>query len=205
MTQQDVYLLALCEPYEEPGHPVPFNAVVVHAKTLLHPAVPQPDGGLIYRCLTEFPARESGPIVPLSTLTHELDGGRLWDEIGDWEQVVESLVAVARGRACDAMPIGLPSETVGILAHGPAITFTFYYADGVERESGPADRQQELDALNGYLDAYIAQGAFWPGDNLVAPPVEPRVLPYQPWTPSEGPDAPGKKRWGWASFLRPRK
>jgi hypothetical protein len=45
------------EPYESPDHPVPINATIVHALTLLHPAVPQPDGGRMYRCLTEFPGR----------------------------------------------------------------------------------------------------------------------------------------------------
>ena len=77
MTVQDVYLLALHEPYQSPQHPAPINATIVHALTLLHPAVPQPDGDWMYRCLTEFPGRTPGGVVPLSTLTFELDGGRL--------------------------------------------------------------------------------------------------------------------------------
>lgn len=54
---EDVYLLMLHEPYASSEHPVPINATIVHALTLLHPAVPQPDGGRMYRCLTEFPSR----------------------------------------------------------------------------------------------------------------------------------------------------
>jgi hypothetical protein len=36
---QDVHLPTLHEPYEAPEHPVPINATIVHALTLLHPAV----------------------------------------------------------------------------------------------------------------------------------------------------------------------
>jgi hypothetical protein len=42
----DVYFLALHEPYSAREHPVPINATIVHALTLLHPSLPQPDGGL---------------------------------------------------------------------------------------------------------------------------------------------------------------
>ena len=57
MTHPDVCLVAGHEPYTDPRCPVPINATIVHAATLLHPQVPQPDGGMIYRCLTEFPDR----------------------------------------------------------------------------------------------------------------------------------------------------
>ena len=77
MSVEDVYLLMQHEPYASSEHPVPIDATIVHALTLLHPAVPQPDGGRMYRCLTEFPSRTPGCLVPLSTLTFELDGGLL--------------------------------------------------------------------------------------------------------------------------------
>src|SRR5260370_40912427 len=88
MSVEDVFLLMLHEPYASSEHPVPINATIVHALTLLHPAVPQPDGSRMYRCLTEFPSRTPGCLVPLSTLTFELDGGLLWPEIADWKRVV---------------------------------------------------------------------------------------------------------------------
>lgn len=99
----------LHEPYASSEHLVPINATIVHALTLLHPAVPQPDGGRMYRCLTEFPSRSPGCLVPLSTLTFELHGGLLWPDIADWKRVVDAVVHLARDRACDAMPLGLPS------------------------------------------------------------------------------------------------
>jgi hypothetical protein len=102
MSVEDVYLLMLHEPYASSEHPVPINATIVHALTLLHPAVPQPDGSRMYRCLTEFPSRTPGCLVPLSTLTFELDGGLLWPEIADWKCVVDAVVRLARDKACDA-------------------------------------------------------------------------------------------------------
>ena len=181
MTQPDVYLLAAHEPYTGPRHPVPINATIVHAATLRHPHVPQPDGGLIYRCLTEFPDRRPHQIVPISTLTYELDGGRLWPQIADWAAVVDALVPLARGRACDAIALGLPQVQAFLLAQGPNTDSTLHYTDGTTAQRGPADRQRVLDDLTGHLHRVLAEGLFWPGDHLVPPPRHPAVLPYQPY------------------------
>lgn len=183
MTVQDVYLLALHEPYQAPQHPVPINATIVFAMTLLHPAVPQPDGGRMYRCLTEFPGRTPGGVVPLSTLTFELDGGRLWPLVADWERVVDAVVHIARNQGCDAMPMGLPQLTAVLLAGGPDTVHELHHPDGSRSQAGPAERRQHLDELTGHVQRFIAEGPFWPGDDLVAPPREPRVLPYKPYKP----------------------
>jgi hypothetical protein len=118
MTGPDVYLLTAFEPYTDPRSPVPINAMIVHAATLLHREVPQPDGGMIYRCLTERP-RQPNEIVPVSTLTFELDGGRLWPEVGDWQAVTAAVVRLARAGCCDAMPLGLSELTAHLLSMGP--------------------------------------------------------------------------------------
>ena len=60
----DVYFLTVHEPYQIPGAPAPVNGVIVHALTFLHPGLPQPDASQIYRCLTEFPGRTPGCLVP---------------------------------------------------------------------------------------------------------------------------------------------
>ncbi|SDI48629.1 hypothetical protein SAMN05421505_15815 [Sinosporangium album] len=176
MVVSDVYFLALHEPYRSAQHPVPINAVIVHARTLLHPALPQPDGSLMYRCLTEFPDRCPGCVVPLSTLTFELDGGRNWSEIGDWEQVVEHTVRLARTGRCDAMPLGLPDVTAALLANGPTTAVRF----GGRAPVDPAERQRHLDDLAALVKQAARQGAFWPGDDLVPVPALPEALPYQP-------------------------
>lgn len=179
---EDVYFLALHEPYPSTQHPVPINATIVHARTLLHPAIPQPDGGLIYRCLTEFPGRTPGCVVPLSTLTFELAGGRLWAEIGDWERVVDALVHIAGSGGCDAMPLGLPEVPARLLAQGPNTELVLHHPGGQTSLKGPADRQRELHTLAGHVRRFAAQGPFWPGDQLLTPPRQPAVLPYRPQT-----------------------
>jgi hypothetical protein len=178
---QDVYLLALHEPYRSPEHPVEINATIVHASTLLHPTVPQPDGGRMYRCLTEFPDRTPGCLVPLSTLTFELAGGQLWPQVADWEQVVDAVVDLARQRRCDAMPLGLPQVTALLVGSGPTTVHTLHHPDGSRSQVGPAEREYELADLTGHVHRVAAEAPFWLGDNLVAPPREPRTMPYQPY------------------------
>jgi hypothetical protein len=181
VTVQDVYLLALHEAYQSRQHPVPINTTVVHALTLLHPAVSQPDGGRMYRCLTEFPGRTPGEVVPLSTLTFELDGGQLWPLVADWERVVDVVVHIVRHQGCDAMPMGLPQLTAVLVGGGPTTVHELYRQEGSRSQAGPVERQQHLDELPGHVRRFAAEGPFWPGDNLVAPPREPRVVPYKPY------------------------
>ena len=51
--------------------------MITHARSFLHPDLSQPDGGRVYRSLTEAPGRVPGCLVPLSELDYELCGGRL--------------------------------------------------------------------------------------------------------------------------------
>ncbi|WP_197288352.1 hypothetical protein [Nocardia sp. NRRL S-836] len=182
MAVRDVYLLALHEPYESPQHAVPINATIVHAMTLLHPAVPQPDGGRMYRCLTESPARADGDVVPLSTLTFELDGGRMWPQVADWEGVVDAVVHLARKRGCDAMSMGLPQLTALLLSSGPNTVHQLQQADGSRFQAGPVDRLDRLGEMTRHVQRFLEEGPFWPGDNLVAPPIQPNVMPYKPFS-----------------------
>lgn len=187
---EDVYLLALHEPYESPQHPVAINATIVHAMTLLHQMVPQPDGGRMYRCLTEFPGRTSGDVVPLSTLTFELDGGRLWSQVADWERVVDAVVRLSRINGCDAMPLGLSSLAAALLGGGPNTVLELRDLDGSRSQAGPAERREQVDEMRGHVQRFAAEGPFWPGDDLVVPPREPRALPYRPYaTPDRAPQA----------------
>lgn len=174
----DVYFLALHEPYTDQQHPVPINATIVHAATLLHPALPQPDAGRIYRCLTEFPGRVAGSLVPLSTLTFELAGGALWPRIGDWEAVVDRLVGLTRAQGCDALRLGVPEVAAVLLSGGPNTRQVLQQAGGGQVILGASDRQLQLEELSGHVRAFVAQGPFWPGDGLVAPPHDPPVLPH---------------------------
>lgn len=180
MTIQDVYLLTVHDPYEAPEHPAPINGTIVHARTLLHPGVPQPDGGRMYRCLTECPVRTDGAIVPLSTLTFELDGGQLWPDIADWEAVSDAVVRLSRGRHCDAMPLGLTQRMVVALANGPATVMDVYVPGRGKSVLTPRDREQYLETLSGHLRNFVATGPFWPGNDLVEPPADPKTIPFKP-------------------------
>jgi hypothetical protein len=178
---EDAYLLMLHEPYASSEHPMPINATIVHALTLLHTAVPQPDGGRMYRCLTEFPSRTPGCLVPLSTMTFELNGGLLWPGIAEWKCVVDAVVRLTRDKACDAMPLGLPSVAVASLASGPYAEVNVYRPDGSRSTISTRERQQYIDELAGYIAKFVASGPFWPGDNLTDPSTDPMVMPYQPY------------------------
>ncbi len=81
----DVYLLFAHEPYYPGPGTQEINTTVVAAGSLRHPQVRQPDGVRIHDLLIQ--GRQPGEIIPLATLTHELNGGADWPKIGDWEGV----------------------------------------------------------------------------------------------------------------------
>lgn len=183
----DVYLLDICDEYTDPQLPRPVNAVVVHARTLLHRDVPQPDGGMMYRCLTEFPGRTPGCVVPVSTLTFELGNGTLWHQVADWDAVTCAVVCLARARRCDALSMDMPFPQRASLANGPYTVNYMYGPRGEEPPLGPADRRRFLAEVTARVRAAAASEPFRPGEHLVDPPSRPSVLPYRP-SPPAGPD-----------------
>ena len=42
---KNVYFLTVHSPYQEPDAPGPVNGLITHARTLLHPDLPQPGAG----------------------------------------------------------------------------------------------------------------------------------------------------------------
>ncbi|WP_234337129.1 hypothetical protein [Streptomyces xylophagus] len=164
----DVYLLFAHEPY----HPGPatreINTTVVAAGSLLHPQVLQPDGARIHRLLVH--GRQPGGIVPLSALTHELDGGAGWPAVGDWERVTTDLVQLAHSGGCDALSLGLPEITRALLCTGPHSHVRAYDAAADEFiDYGPAARAAALADVGTLLAGLVAERDLWPGDGLLAP------------------------------------
>jgi hypothetical protein len=139
----------------------------------LHPDLPQPDAGRIYRCLTEFPGRSPGCLVPLSTLHYELDNGRLWCQVADWRTVVSALIALTRmpGR-CESMPLVLDSVEAALLSTGPFAP--------VPPGLGIPERSHLVDMLASKLPEATGEPPLRPGDNLIEPPKRPATMPYQP-------------------------
>jgi len=177
---KDVYFLTVHEPYEMPGAPAPVNGLIVHARTFLHPGLPQPDAGRIYRCLTEFPGRTPGCLVPLSMLNYELDDGRLWPQVADWRTVVRALIRLTRmPGCCESMPLALAPVDAALIATGPyapvpPVDVGFMSAFGIP------DRSELLKLLAGRLPEAAGAPPLWPGDNLVSPPEDPATMPYLP-------------------------
>ncbi|MGW7134483.1 hypothetical protein ACWGIA_39945 [Streptomyces bobili] len=138
----EVYLLFAHEAYY-PATAREINTSLVAAASLLHPRVQQPDGARIYECLTR--GRQPGEIVPLATLTHELDGGRLWPEVGDWAVVTADLLQLIQDRECNALGLGLPHIARALVCSGPHCEVRVYDpAAGQHRVYGPAERIEVL-------------------------------------------------------------
>ncbi|MFF3617269.1 hypothetical protein [Streptomyces sp. NPDC002580] len=139
---RQVYLLFAHEAYH-PATAHEFNTSLVAAASLLHPRVRQPDGARIHDHLIR--GRRQGEIVPLSTLTHELDGGARWPEVGDWEKVTADLLHLIQDRACDALSLGLSHLARALVCSGPHSRVRAYDpAAGRYRTWGPADRIEVL-------------------------------------------------------------
>jgi hypothetical protein len=91
----DCYLGLLLPP--PPAGEVEAGTVLVVAPAaLLHPAVPQPDGSLVYELLTGHPEREPGELVFVADLTGELRTWPqdTWAKVGvDPDQVAQAVIS----------------------------------------------------------------------------------------------------------------
>ncbi|RRR76721.1 hypothetical protein EHS43_30040 [Streptomyces sp. RP5T] len=163
----EVYLLFAHEPYYPDAGTQEINTTVVTAASLLHPHVLQPDGARIHDRLTQ--GRTPGEIIPLSTLTHELDGGAGWPWVGDWETVTTDLVQLVRQGECDALSLGLPEIARALLQAGPDTHVCAFGGAGQDITYGPQERAAVLAKIAVFLTALVAERAFWPGDGLLPP------------------------------------
>ncbi|MFE5847189.1 hypothetical protein ACFQ7N_36775 [Streptomyces niveus] len=114
---ENPYLLFAHEPYYPDQDWREVNTTIVPAVALLHPGVRQPDGRRIHALLLQ--GRRPGEVVPLATLTHELDGGASWPLVGDWEQVIGDLLHLVRQSTGEALSLRLPEVDRALLCSGP--------------------------------------------------------------------------------------
>jgi hypothetical protein len=164
----DVYLLFAHEPYYPGPGSQEINTTVVAADSLLHPQVRQPDGARIHDLLTQ--GRQPGEIIPLATLTHELNGGADWPSVGDWESVTTDLLQLVRDGDCDALSLGLPEIARALVCTGPHSHVRAYdaAADDVV-VYGSEERAAVLDEVGMFLTGIATEQPFWPGDSLLPP------------------------------------
>jgi hypothetical protein len=94
----DCYLGLLLPPGPA-GEPEAGTVLIVAPAALLHPAVPQPAGSLVYELLTGHPEREPGELVLVADLTGELRvwPRDTWTAVGvDPDQVAQAVSAAGR-------------------------------------------------------------------------------------------------------------
>ncbi|WP_234360907.1 hypothetical protein [Streptomyces europaeiscabiei] len=162
----DVYLLFAHEPYYPGPGTQEINTTVVAASSLRHPQVRQPDGVRIHDLLIQ--GRQPGEIIPLATLTHELNGGADWPKIGDWQRVTTDLVRLVRTDGCDALSLGLPDIARALMCTGPhGHVRTLNPASGERVDHGPTQRDEVLARISAVLTNLVAERDLWPGDNLL--------------------------------------
>ncbi|MFE5753816.1 hypothetical protein ACFQ7I_08955 [Streptomyces massasporeus] len=163
-----VYLLFAHEPYYPGPDSREINTTVVAADSLLHPHVRQPDGVRIHDLLTQ--QRQPDEIIPLATLSHELNGGADWPKIGDWEGVTTDLIQLVHTGRCDALSLGLPDIPRALLCTGPHGRLRVYDAAAEDFAThGPAERAAALDKVSVFLTSIAIERPFWPGDGLLPP------------------------------------
>ncbi|MFD3504966.1 hypothetical protein [Streptomyces sp. NPDC058678] len=167
----DVYLLFAHEPYYPGPATKEINTTVVAAGALLHPQVHQPDGAQIHDLLTL--GRQPGEIIPLATLTHELNGGADWPAVGDWERVTADLVQLVHTHGCDALSLTLPALARALLCTGPdSQVRAVDAATGQPTAYGRNDRAEVLDKVGLFLTALVSEQPLWPGEGLLPPRYE---------------------------------
>jgi hypothetical protein len=164
---QEIYFLFAHEPYYPPHGLHEVNTTIVAADALLHTHVRQPDGVRMHRVLNQG-QRMDGEIVPLATLTHELDGGAGWAMAGDWEKVVNDLLALARFGSCDSVGLALPALERALMCSGPHTRVINFNPDTGQREThGPQQRAAVLATLTENLHEGQAGRELWPGAGLL--------------------------------------
>ncbi|MFE2487165.1 hypothetical protein ACFXGR_28415 [Streptomyces mirabilis] len=152
----DVYLLFAHEPYYPGPGTQEINTTVVTADTLLHPQVQQPDGARIHDLLTR--GRQPGEIIPLATLTHELNGGADWPTVGDWERVTTDLLRLGREEECNALSLGLPEIARALICTGPHSHVRTYDAAADQFIAyGPTERAAVLAEVDKFLACIVAE------------------------------------------------
>jgi hypothetical protein len=108
----DCYLGLLLPPGTA-GEPEAGTILIVGPAALLHPAVPQPAGSLIYELLTGHPEREPGELVFVADLTWELRAWPqdTWTAVGvDPERVGQAVIGCWQ----DGEVTGLQVDDLGL-------------------------------------------------------------------------------------------
>jgi hypothetical protein len=104
----------------------PAGVLVVAPAALLHPAVPQPDGTVLYELVTGHPDRAAHELVFVPDLTCELRAwpSGTWASLGvDAQAVAGAVVAAWRGAHVKGLQLGGLTAEEALALERPAMTY----------------------------------------------------------------------------------
>jgi hypothetical protein len=107
-----------------PGQPP--EVLVVAPAALLHPAVPRPDGTVLYELVTGHPDRQPRELVFLADLTVELRAwpADTWSKVGvDPQAAAGAVVAAWRGGHAKGLQLGGLTAEEALALERPAMTY----------------------------------------------------------------------------------
>jgi hypothetical protein len=119
----DCYLGLRLDPADDAEAP---GVLVVAPAALLHPAVPQPDGTLLYELLTGHPDPAAHELVVLADLTVELRAWPFdtWAKLGmDPHAAADAVIAAWRGGHLKGLQLGGLTVEEALALERPAMTY----------------------------------------------------------------------------------
>jgi hypothetical protein len=138
----DCYLGLRLDP---PGQTEPTGVLVVAPAALLHPAVPQPDGTVLYELVTGHPDRAPGELVFVADLTVELRAWPLdtWAKVGvDPQAATRTVIAGWQRGDLPALRLGGLTAEEALALERPAMTLVrAQLGDRLQRQLARAYRQ----------------------------------------------------------------
>jgi hypothetical protein len=139
----DCYLGLRLDPADETEAP---GVLVVMPAVLLHPAVPQPDGTLLYELVTGHPDRTPHALVFLADLTVQLRAwpADTWAKVGvDPQAAAGAVVAGWRRGDLAGRRLGGLSALEALALERPAMTYVrAQLGDRLQRQLARAARRQ---------------------------------------------------------------
>jgi hypothetical protein len=121
------------------------GVLVIAPAALLHPAVPQPDGTVLYQLLTGHPDRQSGELVFMPDLTVELRAWPpdTWSKLGIEPQAAARAVVAGRQRGdLLGLRLGGLSAEEALALERPSMTYVrAQLADRLGRQVARAYRR----------------------------------------------------------------
>jgi hypothetical protein len=127
------------------GDTEPAGVLIVSPAALLHPAVPQPDGTVLYELVTGHPDRAAQELVFLADLTVELRAwpADTWSKVGiDPQAAARAVIGGWQEGHLPGLRVGGLSAEEALALERPAMTLArAWLGDRLARQLGQPSRQ----------------------------------------------------------------